>query len=551
MSIETTANIEPMRLLPMSGPPLEPIAIKPSQQAILGRSAECSVELPDATVSRRHGSIHARNGRWLITDLGSRHGTYLNTTQLEANQATTLENEDTIRIGPWMLRVLIGEQQVVVTSTIDADNSSRQRVERVHEDELSRLAQHRLNLLLDSASEIHNARGEDQLSELLLRASIAGTGFPRAALLRAVGSEENVEVLAWQSADDAPVDDATFSRSLVRAAARGETVRLSSDDSNVNITGQSIVSLRITEALCVPIMSGDAVQAFLYLDSRESESDIAPDAAGFCQALARMGALAFNSLKRIDLQRRATQLETELGAARQAQQLIMPAFHGSVGPLHYALANRPGRFVAGDLFEILTLDDASVAVSIGDVSGEGVGAAILMVATQSHLNAALATHPDPVAAVKKVNEYICARSAAGSFVSLWLGIFHPDGRLEYVDAGHGHWIQRFGEPAVDGSVRTYSTERAGGIPLGIDHFDYTSETVQLSPGDRIILYSDGINEQSSPEGEEFGSERVDQLVKQSPDETQDVAQVIAAVEAHAGQTQFGDDTTIASVRFEP
>src|SRR5690606_6114466 len=135
------------------------------------------------------------------------------------------------------------------------------------------------------------------------------------------------------------------------------------------------------------------------LDARAGDARLQPDAAEFCQALARFGGLALAMLKRDELEARRQHLEAQLHAARDAQQLIMPTNDGVVSGLAYALRMRPGLFVAGDLFDVVPLEDGRVGVCLGDVTGEGVGAGVLMASTQAHLNAALLHYGDPAQAV--------------------------------------------------------------------------------------------------------------------------------------------------------
>ena len=159
--------------------------------------------------------------------------------------------------------------------------------------------------------------------------------------------------------------------------------------------------------------------------------------------MARLAGLALANLRRVQLEQRQHQLETEVRAARLAQELITPAESGRVGGLHYAARVRPGSLVAGDLFDVVALEDGRVATLIGDVCGEGIGASVIMAATQSHVRALLARGADPADAVGHVNRYLSAHTAPGKFVSLWLGVFDLErGELTYVDAGHGHWLHR-------------------------------------------------------------------------------------------------------------
>jgi serine phosphatase RsbU (regulator of sigma subunit) len=324
--------------------------------------------------------------------------------------------------------------------------------------------------------------------------------------------------------------------------------RLASDMSEAPM-GASVIELGITAALCAPIMLDESVAAFLYLDMRDAgttQSGAAPDATSFCQAVARLCGLALSSLKRVQMEIRTRKLEYEVNAARAAQLLILPPEQGVVGPLRYAMRVRPGREVAGDLFEAIELDDHRAAICIGDVAGHGVGPGVLMAAALAHLHAALRRDSDPARAVNAVNRFIAHRTKSAKFISMWVGVFDArEHALTFVDAGHGYWMHK---PADSDAMRvTYE----GGIPVGIDgNHEYHAEHMQLGQRDRLVLYSDGVIEQRNSEGRQFTHSRVAQFIAHDATPEGDVTAVIKAVEEFAGSTELDDDTTVASIQWK-
>lgn len=540
---------QPLHLEPVEGPPLGPIAIEPGRMTTLGRSSTCDIQLTDAGISRHHASINHRAPLWFVTDLGSRQGTALNGVPLVADRATPLRDGDLIRLTPWTFRVKAGASNLFRTLTMD-DSVSPQRVERIAIDTIASLARHRLDLLIECSAAINSATDEESLAGVVLDAAIAGTGFTRAAVIRPVGAGNEVQVIGYRGPEGAagPSEPGTlsamaFSRSLLKAASGGQMARLATDPSIP--TADSIVSLGITSALCAPIMLGSSIASFLYLDARREEARVHPDAAAFSQAIARICGLALANLKRLDLEGRQRQLDRDLVAARQAQELIMPAERGVVGCLQYAMRVRPGRLVAGDLFDVVPLDDGRVGVFIGDVTGEGIGAAILMATAQSYLHAALLRYGDPAMALDEVNRFVTHRSALDKFVSLWVGVFDgAAGVVSYADAGHGHWLWK---PAGERPRRVIG---AGGLPVGIDpQCQYETVRHPLGPGDRLILFSDGAIEQDALSGGRFGLDRVIDVLGASRSVQQDVESLFEAVEAFAGSVNLADDTTVASMEF--
>ncbi|MEE9211516.1 MAG: SpoIIE family protein phosphatase [Phycisphaeraceae bacterium] len=537
MTVETSSQL--LQLDRVSGPAIECPPISPQAGATLGRATDCEIRLPDPSVSRRHASIMRRGQQWFITDLKSHIGTTLNAIRLTPGQPTPLADHDLLAVGPWIFTIVLGETPSRKSIMTEVGTPSSQRVERVSPTELQ-LAYHRLSLLIDCAALINRATDEKTLADALLQSALEGTGYHRACLIRPVGAGEEIEVLGYLSSDDEG-SDRSFSRSLVRMASCGELACLTS--SAPVPMGASVAALRITEAICAPIYVGSSINAYLYLDNRGEEAAVQPDAASFCQAIARVGGLSLANLKRAELQQRQDRIVSELAAARDAQGLIMPGERGTVNALTYAMCMRPGRFVAGDLFDVVALEAGRAAVCVGDVCGEGIGAAVLMASVQAHLHATLLQYGEPASALNAVNRYITERSAPDKFVSMWVGVFDlPHGVLRYVDAGHGHWLHR---PAGQLPQRV---NQGGGIPLGIDSaFRYQAQLLSIGTGDRIIVYSDGIVEQVSAGGEQFGLKRILETLKDCRSAEQDIDVLFQALDNFAPGEDLADDTTVASI----
>ncbi len=535
--------VDALRLEPVSGPDIHFPPLATGGFSTLGRAAECEICLLHETISRRHATIASRSGRWFVTDLGSRHGTFLNGVKLEANTPAAILPDDLLRLGPWTIRVQIGEQRARSSATIVPSPHTTQRVERVPERELAFVAQHRLNLLVECSAAINAAGSEESLTAAALDAALAGSGYKRVAWLRQAG--ESVEILGFKSAARETAEGFGFSQSLLREAAMGQVARLT-EDGPVNY-GQSIASLGIHSALCAPIVFGGAVVGYLYFDARGQESPVHPEAAGFCQAISRMCGLAMANLKRVDLEHRQRRIEADLTAAREAQQLIMPPNAGRIGRIRYTLRSRPGRTVAGDLFDLVELDGGRVAVCIGDVTGESISAGIVMASTQAYLHAALQRHQDAAEALTAVNRYLTLRCALNMYVTMWVGIIDPAaGKVRFVDAGHGHWLVR--RPGAE-PERVASP---GGIPVAIEPgYPYQGDEFAISPGDRLVLYSDGLSEQRSPAGEEFGPQRIKATLAGSPSVETDSDALFAAVQRFACTDMLDDDATAASIEIQP
>jgi sigma-B regulation protein RsbU (phosphoserine phosphatase) len=189
---------------------------------------------------------------------------------------------------------------------------------------------------------------------------------------------------------------------------------------------------------------------------------------------------------------------------------------------------------------------------VGDVTGKGITASVLMTATQGFLHASLLAHGEVAHAVDQLNRFIQPRRPESRFVTMWLGVFDVANKtLTYVDAGHSFAILR----RADG--RFEQLNKGAGLPVGLDEAgDYRGETIAVQSGDQIMVVSDGIIEQfgivPKPDGtmskRQFQMEGLQEVMSQV---SQDIVQdVFAAVIAHAGTDQLSDDATAVLVKWQ-
>ncbi len=534
-----------MRLIPVAGPSLDQVEVDGRERTIIGRSTDCSVCIHDAAISRRHASVVRSGGTWILSDLGSRHGTVLNGIKLEAGKPAILEHGDLLQLGPCVFRVSyrgLGLDSMTFTDELVSPGTI---VESVKVSDADSLAAKRLSLLIQGCSRVFQASDLHELSVRVLELMDSGTGFTRGAVLLWNGSPEQVEVLASFDGGRLSGDGIAFSRSLLQASASGDMARMSS--STMHQYGQSIAGLGIVEALCAPLLIDGSVVGSIYLDVREGEAPPERDAAQFCHAASQIASLAISNLQHVELVRRQEHLDEDLKIAQEAQAFLLPESKGITGGLRYASRTLPGSVVGGDLFDIFEIDDHLAGICFGDVSGHGIGAAILMTATLTHLKTVLRECGNPAVAAEATNNYLVEHSSARMFTTLWVGVFDSRSRsLRYVDAGHGHWV--LCRPGTSPSVPPAPGGVLAGIQPGVK---YTSAEIQLDPGDRLVLYSDGLVEQSGPDLTRFESERLMDVLNRSGSIHEDVSMSFEALETFAEVSRFTDDTTIASVEINP
>ena len=200
-------------------------------------------------------------------------------------------------------------------------------------------------------------------------------------------------------------------------------------------------------------------------------------------------------------------VEQELGTARSIQHALLPKDLPKLQGWKIAYHYQPAREVGGDFYDFLRLDEGRIGLVIGDVSGKGIAAALVMANTQSVLRAvARRGNIAPGRVLAEANEVLYAYIPSGTFVTCFYGVLDPEsGRLVYANAGHDPpYSQRGGEA---------KELRARGMPLGLmPGMPYEEKEAVLAAGDDLLLYSDGLVEAHDPEGQMFGFPRLRKLV---------------------------------------
>ncbi|UCF69092.1 MAG: PP2C family protein-serine/threonine phosphatase [Acidobacteriota bacterium] len=237
--------------------------------------------------------------------------------------------------------------------------------------------------------------------------------------------------------------------------------------------------------------------------------------------------------------------EREMELARDVQRALLPEAPPASEHLDVAFSCRPAALVGGDTLDFLELPEGRLGLSIGDVVGKGMAAALLMANLQSLVRALAAREPDP-AALNRVLSQVVAGRGANRFVTFAYGVLDPSsGELHYSLAGHH-------PPLVAGATGVRLLE-AGGLPLGVmPELDYVSGSDRLAAGETLVLYTDGVVEAPPADGsdDEFGRDRLCEIVERHHASGAQALldAILAAVDEYSGHRPQADDTTIVVVR---
>jgi serine phosphatase RsbU (regulator of sigma subunit) len=246
--------------------------------------------------------------------------------------------------------------------------------------------------------------------------------------------------------------------------------------------------------------------------------------------------------KNASLEQARAQLEAELEVARALQIAILPAAFPAKPGCDGAARMIPASTMAGDFYDFIELPDGRIGLVMADVAGKGVPAAFFMAVARTNLRELATRHPGPGACLAHANEALCAQNPMDLFVTVFYCVFDPTtGLLRYANGGHNApYVRR-----ADGAVETLGGKV--GLVLGVmPGVVYPDHSLQLLPGDRLVLYTDGVTEAFSPADEAYGTERLIAEVKAHGDGAAAalVERICSSVTVFAGTAPQSDDITL-------
>ena len=300
--------------------------------------------------------------------------------------------------------------------------------------------------------------------------------------------------------------------------------------------------------LGVPIEVESGPRGFIAVGDKESRRGVGPFLPSDRRTLSLFANQAALALENARLHLQALEkerLEREMQLASEIQRQILPKGAPVVPGYQVAGWYRPARQVGGDYYDLFPVPDGRVNFVVGDVSGKGMPAALMVSTLHSALRLLLDQAPFGPSLLERLNRHIAESSASNKFITMLLAELSPEtGGLHYMNAGHnpGILLRRDG---------TAEELRAGGLPLGLmPEARYQSRALTMEPGDILCIYSDGITEAAAPDDEEFGMERLIDLLRRERDRplVELMDEIPRAVGEFSQGSPQGDDQTVVLVR---
>jgi sigma-B regulation protein RsbU (phosphoserine phosphatase) len=290
------------------------------------------------------------------------------------------------------------------------------------------------------------------------------------------------------------------------------------------------------------------VTGAVYVDNRLRAGIFRQADLDLLTAIASSAAIAIENARLYQVAVEKGRMERELQVARELQAGLLPDNPPSISGWEVAARWLPAREVSGDYYDFLPLAGGSVALVIADVCDKGMSAALFMALSRSIVRASLDGAPSPAEGIARANRLIQADAGSGMFVTLCAAQLEPDaGTVTYVNAGHNPPLLA----RAMGDDSTFVPLTLTGMALGVlPDATYEQRSVRLDPGDIILLYTDGVLDSRNAQGEAFGKERLEQLLREQRHggASQVVDALGRAVQAFAGDVAAYDDITILVAR---
>ena len=472
----------------------------------IGRRETNDLRLAGSEVSRDHAEIALENNHFVVRDRNSRYGTYVNGEQITER---SLVHGDRVRLGRTggaeMVFLLADATAPVEKATTTAIGDLRQ-----------------IAALLEGLRALGSGRVLDDVLALVLDSAVDVSGAERGFIMLANPVSE-LEFKMARGRGRATLSGGSFatSRKIPEEVFRTGEPRIVADllDGDLANVHMGTVALGIRNVLCVPLRlvryldkaeaSGEERRiGVLYLDSREKGSLMSGSTRAALETLATEAAVAIENARLYRETMEKARMEQEMRIAAEIQQALLPKSARAGVYFRAAAASLPCRSIGGDFYDYVDLSDGSLGFALGDVAGKGPPAALLSAMMQGMFAAQAATSDPPSQTITRVNLALYRRGIESRFVTLMYGSLYADGRLLYCNAGHN-------PPLVVGSDGFRRLEVGGPIVGLFEGATYEEETVTLSPGDWLVVFSDGVSEAMSATGDEYGESRIVDCVQKN------------------------------------
>ncbi len=499
----------------------------------LGRSARNDLCIADPFASRVHAEVRREGDSFIFQDLASANGTLFN--------GSWLREEVRLRPGD---RIQIGETEIVYHDTtpapaqIDYRISSASEATITFDTSITRTTSGLMAAIEGSRTQmgvrVPVPPPPDKHQELLkfiskvsvtllapsslddLLAQIAVLVFesvPADRCLIMLRDDDNTESVmnvhvARLRTGESALDEMRVSHTVINeVVGQGKSVLTADALHDPQFASNTMTLQGIRSVMAVPLGVGSKVFGLVYTDSPIAEGRFTADHLEVLTMLASVAAIRVENARLLEERIERERMERELQLASEIQQRFLPTAPPCVEGYDLQGISFSCYEIGGDYYDFIASDDGKIYVTLGDVSGKGTAAALLMSSLHASIHAQTTANSSLDGTITAVNRYLADNTPSNRFVTLFYAQLDPlSGQLAYINAGHNPPIV----VRANGAVQTLDS---GGLPLGLMAFaTYEQDALQLNAGDVFVAYSDGVTEALNPREEEFELNRLQAVV---------------------------------------
>jgi sigma-B regulation protein RsbU (phosphoserine phosphatase) len=486
--------------------PLEPLPF------LMGRQSDNHLVLRDNRASRLHARIIAEGGTYVLEDLNSRHGTWVNGERVAKHR---LRNSDRIELGV--------RESYQLTFSIEHGEISRIMDQFGASSQSEGLAGNnlaKLRSLVEVARALQNSLSTQEVLTAVVDAALAVTSCERGFLMLRKHDDLDVAVARDRAGRDLDAGDLRVPTTVIKKALQSRRELLSMSFDPLEAQGArpdtTVAALELRSVVCLPLIqvrsgspeetrmssASESTVGLLYLDSRAAPADLSAGNRELLQTLAIEASTILENARLLEEERIKLRIEDELKIARQIQQGLLPAAMPMTSWFRAAGSSMPSTQVGGDYYDVRQVSPDTWSAAVADVSGKGVSSALLASLLQGTFLMATAHSSDIGSMMSRLNEFLLDRTRGEKYATIFYCLLSRAGVLSYTNAGHcaPFLVSR------DGRLRKLHTS---GMPVGmIEGAQFQVEEAQLAPGDKLVIYSDGLTEAENADGEFFDTERL-------------------------------------------
>jgi sigma-B regulation protein RsbU (phosphoserine phosphatase) len=523
---------------------------------LIGRSGATAkhLQLTDPRISRQCAAIVTDGGRYYIEDRGQRHGLFVNGEKITHR---ILDEGDTISFGVDDFYELVFRSSLLDTSLPDLLS----RIESISSSDAPPGGLHKLNLLLEATALLHSRLPLESVLGTMLDHAIAITDADRGLLMEAQSSGPlRVRLSRGRGGTRLSATEAAPSQTAMKQALDQQASIITEDLAQAGAdlqAAESIIAQRLRAVVVIPLYANPRASStdsgvqnkrgdflgVVYLDSRRPAAFSKLDRR-ILDALAVEAASILDTARLVERERERQRMEQEIGIARDIQQALLPRGFRDFPHLTVTGINLPCLTVGGDYFDIFPMDQNRTAFIIADVSGKGLGAALLTTMLQGALSG-MRIGIEPAKVFNHINHFLCEHEEVARYATMFFGILDHDGQLEFINAGHpSPFLLRRGEIDEPFSEGSY--------PVGLmPDATYSVSRVKLRPGDTLILFSDGVTEAADPDDQLYGVPRLREALADLHEASLGHVQktVLDSIETFTRGAAQADDITLLLLRY--